>query len=188
LFETLGFLTLITAGTFVFLASWLSSNQAAAFTVLILISLIGLSWWRFDGGRHPCFFFLCTLTLFQGGRLLAYLSGSVQEIFRVTLLTVYSFDVSRNVQGLVLLSIALSALCIYAPCRWSYRRATPPLSAQFDLYLPYFYCLFTLSVPVQLYKNFCYYQYAKQHGGYLCFSSTMEEWRPASLWRFVPSP
>ena len=87
----------------------------------------------------------------------------------MTLLTVYSFDVSRNVQGLVLLSIALSALCIYAPCRWSYRRATPPLSAQFDLYLPYFYCLFTLSVPVQLYKNFCYYQYAKQHGGYLVF-------------------
>jgi len=165
--ENLGFLSAIAAGTLAFIASWLSSNQAAAFTLLILISLIGLSWRRFDGGRHPCFFFLCTLTLFQGGRLLAYFSGSAPEIFRVTLLTVYPFDVSRNVQGLVSLSISLSALCIYAPCRWNYRRVAPQLSASCDQYLPYLYCLFALSVPVQLYKNFCYYEYAKQHGGYL---------------------
>ena len=169
LLETLGFSSVLAAGTLAFLASWLSSNQAAALTLLILISLVGLSWRRFDGGRHPCFFFLCMLTLFQGGRLLAYFSGSAAEIFRVSLLTVYPFDISRNVQGLVLLSISLSALCVYAPCRWNYRRSVPPLTASCDQYLPYLYCLFSLSVPVQLYKNFCYYEYAKQHGGYLVF-------------------
>jgi len=166
--EVLGYLAVVAAAALGFLMGWLSADGAAVVTLLLLLSLIGLAWKRFDGGRHPCFFFLCMLTLFQAGRLLAYCAGGVPpDIFRITLLTSYPFDVSRPVAALVLLSLALSAICIYAPCRWNYRFSCPPAGGPFDRFLPYLYLLFWLSVPVQLYKNYCYYQYAGEHGGYL---------------------
>jgi len=163
----LGYLLVVAAATLCFLLGGITTDQAAVVTLLLLVSLIGLSWKRFDGGRHPGFFFLCMLTLFQGGRLIAFCAGGATDIFRVDLMTSQPFDVSRNVAGLALLSIALSAISIYAPCRWNYRPFSPTGSASFDRFLPYLYLLFCLSLPVQLYKNFCYYQYAQDHGGYL---------------------
>jgi oligosaccharide repeat unit polymerase len=165
--EVLGYLTAIAAATLCFLMGWLTCDGAAVLTVLLLLSLISLAWKRFDGGRHPCFLFLCMLTLFQAGRLIAYCAGAETDIFRITLMTSDQFDVSRNVAGLVLLLIGLSAVCIYAPCRWKYRPFSPVPSGSFGRFLPYLYLLFCVSVPVQLYKNFCYYEYAKDHGGYL---------------------
>jgi hypothetical protein len=165
--EVLGYLTMVAAATVGFLAGWLTCDGAAVLTVLLLLSLIGLAWQRFDGGRHPCFFFLCMLTLFQAGKLMAYCAGGVADTFRVTLMTPDAFDVPRDVAGLTLFFIALSAICIYAPCRWNYRTLPPPSSGSFGRFLPYLYFLFWSSLPVQLYKNFCYYQYAKDHGGYL---------------------
>src|SRR6202163_1356329 len=165
--EVLGYLSAVVAATLCFLMGWLSTNGASVLTVLLLISLMGLAWKRFDGGRHPCFFFLCMLTLFQAGRLIAYCAGGETDIFRITLMTSDQFDVSRHVAGSVLLLIALSGLSIYAPCRWNYHPSSPAGSGSFGRFLPYLYLLFSLSVPVQLYKNFCYYQYAKDHGGYL---------------------
>jgi hypothetical protein len=167
--EVLGYLTAVAAATLCFLMGWLTCDGAAVLTVLLLVSLIGLAWKRFDGGRHPCFFFLCMLTLFQAGRLMAYCAGGVTDIFRVTLMTSYQFGVSRNVAALVLLSLALSAICIYAPCRWNYRSFPPPRSGPSARFLPYLYFLLCLSVPVQLFKNYRYYEYAKEHGGYLVF-------------------
>ncbi|MBZ5664865.1 MAG: O-antigen polysaccharide polymerase Wzy family protein [Acidobacteriia bacterium] len=165
--EVLGYLTLIAAATLCYLMGWLSCEGAEVLTALLLISLIGLAWKRFDGGRHPCFFFLCTLTLFQAGQLLAYCAGGTSDIFHVTLMTWYQFGLPRNVAALALLSLALSAICIYAPCRWNYRSFAPPRSGSFRRFLPYLYVLFWLSVPVQLFKNYRYYEYAKEHGGYL---------------------
>jgi len=167
--EVLGYLTAIAAATLFFVMGWLTCDEAAVLTVLLLLSLIGLAWRRFDGGRHPCFFFLCMLTLFQAGRLMAYCAGGVTDIFRVTLMTSYQFGVSRDVAALVLLSIALSAICVYAPCRWNYRSFSPPLSGPSARFLPYLYFLLCLSVPVQLFKNYRYYEYAQEHGGYLVF-------------------
>jgi hypothetical protein len=175
--EVLGYLTVITAATLGFVAGWLTLDQAAVFTLLLLLSLVGLAWTRFDGGRHPCFFFLCLLTLFQAGRMLAHCFGQVTDIFRVTLMTSYQFSVSRDVAGTVLLAIALSAVCIYAPCRWNHRSFSPagfppsslPGRGSFARFLPYLYFLLALSVPVQLYKNYRYYEYARDHGGYLVF-------------------
>jgi hypothetical protein len=167
--EVLGYLTAAAAATLCFLMGWLTCDGAAVLTVLLLLSLIGLAWKRFDGGRHPCFFFLCMLTLFQAGRLMAYCAGGVTDIFRVTLMTSYQFGVSRDVAALVLLSIALSAICVYAPCRWNYRSFSPPRSGPSARFLPYLYFLLCLSVPVQLFKNYRYYEYAKEHGGYLVF-------------------
>jgi hypothetical protein len=167
--ELLGYLIVVAVATLWFLMGWLTCNEAAVLTLLLLLSLVGLAWTRFDGGRHPCFFFLCMLTLFQGGRLLAYCTGAMADIFRITLMTSSPFDVSREVAALVLLSISVSAICIYAPCRWNYRSFSPPDSGCFGRFLPYFYFLLCLSVPVQLYKNYRYYEYARDHGGYLVF-------------------
>lgn len=163
------YLAIAAAATVSFLLDGLTCNQAAILTVLWLLSLTTLAWGRFDGGRHPCFFFLCTLTLFQAGQLIAYCAGGAEHIFRITVLTPHPFDVSRNVTGLVLLSIALSSICIYAPCRWNYHFICPPSSKSLSRFLPYLYFLLFLSVPVQLFKNFRYYEYAKDHGGYLVF-------------------
>jgi oligosaccharide repeat unit polymerase len=165
--EVLGYLTIVACAAIGFLLRWLTCNQVAVVAAALLLSLLGLAWHRFDGGRHPCFFFLCMLTLFQGGRLIAYCAGDESNIFQITLMTAEPFDLSPDVAGLTLLSIAVSAICIYAPCRWNYRSGPARRGGGYERFLPYLYLLFCLSVPVQLYKNFCYYQYAKDHGGYL---------------------
>src|SRR5271166_5692651 len=109
--EVVGFSTVVAAAFLGFLLGWLSCDGAAVLTLLLLLSLLGLAWKRFEGGRHPCFLFLCMLTLFQAGRLLAYCAGGVTDLFRITLMTSYPFDVSRQAQALGLLCIALSAIC-----------------------------------------------------------------------------
>ena len=81
----------------------------------------------------------------------------------------YPFDISRDDAGMVLLSLALSAICIYAPCRWNYRRIPPPADAAVRQYLPYLYLLFYTTLPIQLFKNYKYYEYVQQHGGYVSF-------------------
>lgn len=167
--ELLGLVTFILGGTLMFIAGWLDPVQAALLTLLLLLSLIVLAWVRFDHGRHPAFYFLCLLTLFQGGRLLAIGPGAETEIFRITLMTSTQFDIPRDVAGTVLLAIAFSAVGIYVPCRWNYRPLAPLCVGTYRRFLPYFYWLFCLSLPVQLYKNYCYYAYAHDHGGYLVF-------------------
>jgi hypothetical protein len=169
--EVVVYLALTATATFCFVMGWLSCQAAGVLTALLLVSLIVLAWKRFDGGRHPCFLFLCMLTLFQAGRLIAYCSGEITDLFRITLMTSYQFDVSREVSGLALLSLALSALCIYAPCRWSYLSPSVllPRTGSCHRYLPYLYFLLCLSMPLQLFKNYRYYEYAQDHGGYLVF-------------------
>src|SRR5664279_3926087 len=71
-FEVLAYLCVVAIGTLCFLLGWLSPEGAGVLTVLLLAFLIGLAWSRFDQGRHPCFLFLCTLLLFQGGRLIGF--------------------------------------------------------------------------------------------------------------------
>jgi len=168
-FEVLGYLCVVGVGALCFLFGWLTPNAAAVLTVLLLSSLIVLAWKRFDQGRHPCFLFLCMLMLFQCGRLVGYCLGDVANPFRIELMNATPFDVTRDEAGLVLLSIALSAICIYAPCRWNFQPVAPPSSAPVRRYLPYLYILFFCSLPFQLAKNYLYLRYAQRHGGYLTF-------------------
>ena len=169
--EVVMYLAMTATATFCFVMGWLSCEAAGVLTALLMVSLIVLAWKRFDGGRHPCFLFLCMLTLFQAGRLIAYCAGEITDIFRVTLMTAYQFDVSRDVSGMALLSLAVTALCIYAPCRWSYLSPAVllPRTGSCDRYLPYLYFLLCLTMPLQLFKNYRYYEYAQDHGGYLVF-------------------
>ncbi len=164
--EALIYLAVVGLGTLCFLLGWLSPNGAAVLTVLLLASLIGLSWKRLGEGRHPCFLFLCSLLFFQGGRLIAFCFGELDDPLQIELMTPVPFGVTRNEAGIVLLLLALSAICIYAPCRWNYRPITPPDDTRARHYLPYLYLLFYGSLPIQIFKNYRYYQYVQDHGGY----------------------
>jgi oligosaccharide repeat unit polymerase len=165
-FEVLGYLAVVGIATLCFLAGWLTINGAVVLTVVLLATLIVLSWIHLGQGRHPCFLFLCTLMFFQGGRLLAYCLGGVANPLQVRLMQSEPFSISRTNEGIVLLCLALSAICIYAPCRWKYEVFPPPNVDEVRQYLPYLYLLFFATLPIQLFKNYRYFQWAQEHGGY----------------------
>src|SRR6516164_1364101 len=162
-FEVLGYLIIVAAATFAFLAGWFTINAAVVFTVLLLGSLIVLSWINLGQGCHPAFLFFCTLMLFQGGRLIAFCFGALDDPFAVGLMREYPFSVSGGVSGLVLLCLALSAICVYAPCRWRYRWVPPPANSAVRQYLPYLYLVYFVSWPFLLYKNYLYYRYIQEN-------------------------
>ena len=166
-FEVLGYLGVVAIGTLCFLLGWLGINGAVVLGTLLLLGLTVLAWNRFDGGRHPCFLFLCMLTLFQGGRLISYCLGGLANPFQIEFMTARPFMISQDEAGIVLLLILVSAICIYAPCRWNYRYLLPQGRAQARRYLPYLYLILICSLPIQLFKNYRYFQYAQEHGGYL---------------------
>ena len=167
--EVLLLFAAVLTATVAFLSGWLTSNGSVVLTAILLVLLFGLSWRNFNQGRHPCFLFLAMLLLMQGGRLLTYCLGSESDPLRVRILTAYPFDLTRDQQGTVLLSLALSAVCIYSTCRLLYRRIGVPTTDAARKYLPYLYLLFWISVPIQVFKNYSYYQYAQDHGGYIYF-------------------
>ena len=165
-FEVLAYLAVVAASSLAFLAGWMSVNAAVVLTVGLLASLIVLSWVHLGQGRHPVFLFLCTLMLFQGGRLVAYCLGVEPEPMKVVAME-SDFVLARNEQGIVLLCIALSAICIYAPCRWFYWPVKWECGERSSRFLPYLYLVFFVSLPLLLFKGYQYYQYAMAHGGYL---------------------
>jgi len=165
-FEVLVYLAVVAMATLCFLARWLTVNGAAVLTVILLTTLLVLSWTHLGQGRHPCFLFLCVLLLFQGGRLIAYCAGYITDPLAVEVIRPFPFSLTQDEAGLVLLLLVLSAICIYAPCGWNYHPISPPREAQDRRYLPYLYLLFYGSLPIQLFKNYRYYQYVQEHGGY----------------------
>ena len=168
--EICGLLALIVISALVFVLRLMTPEQAAVLTLLLMLFLVALAWQRFYHGRHPCFLFLCALTVLQGGRFIAYCVGADPYPLRAgSSISNYGFDLSRPEAGIVLLTLALSALCVYAPCRWNYRRVAPPDTAKVRQYLPYLYLLFYGSLPINILKNYNYYQYAQEHGGYIAF-------------------
>lgn len=154
-------------GVLAFAFGGLSVAQAAGSTAVLLCCLALLAWFRFDRGRHPCFLFLCVLTLLQAGRSLAYLLGDGSHPLRITGMAPHPFDLTRSEAGTVLLCLALSALCIFGVCRWNYRRIMPPSADAVARYLPFLYIVYYATLPIQLYKNYSYYHFIQQHGGYL---------------------
>jgi tyrosine-protein kinase Etk/Wzc len=159
----------LSSGIVAFELGWMSAEQAAGSTAVFLLCLDALAWKRFDHGRHPCFLFLCILTLVQSGRFIAYLFGNESYPLRIAGVAPHPFDLTRAESGTVLSCLALSALCVYAICRWNYTKVSPPPSAPVARYLPYLYTVFYGTLPFQVYKNYAYYHFIKAHGGYLYF-------------------
>jgi oligosaccharide repeat unit polymerase len=175
LFELLVFAIVVAAASLAFVAGWLSVNAAVVLTVILLVTLIVLSWIHLGQGRHPVFLFLCTLTLFQGGRLIAFCLGSLSDPFQIDLLVGAPYAVPRQIAGLVMICLSLSALCLYAPCRWSYRQLPPPDVTSDRKYLPYLYLVFYSALPFLIYKNYLYLSYIQSHGGYIAFYTSYKD-------------
>jgi oligosaccharide repeat unit polymerase len=167
--EVLVLFAAVVVATLSYTVGWLTPDAGVILTTALLVLLLGLSWRNFNQGRHPCFLFLAMFLLLQGGRLLAYCLGSDLDPLRITLQVYFPFDLTHHQKGIVLLCLALAAACIYAVCRVSYRQIQPVEIRSALKYLAYLYLLFYLSVPVQAFKNYSYYQYAQQHGGYIYF-------------------
>jgi oligosaccharide repeat unit polymerase len=165
-FEVLAYLTVVSAASLAFVAGWLTVNGAVVLTVILLAALVVLSWIHLGQGRHPVFLFLCTLTLFQGGRLIGYCLGAEPHPMRFGLMG-SSFDIPREQQGIALFCVVMAALCVYLPSRWRYCEVPPINVVSMERYLPYLYLVFALTWPVQLFKNYKYFEYVVQHGGYL---------------------
>jgi oligosaccharide repeat unit polymerase len=159
----------VTMAYLCFVVGWLMPTQGVVLTTLFLVLLLALSWKNFNQGRHPCFLFLGMLLLLQGGRLIAYCLGGEDDPLRIRVQVYFPFDLTRAESGTVLLSLSLSALCVYGFCRLNYQRIAIPDVTPALRYLPYLYLLFYASVPVQMFKNYSYYRYAQDHGGYLYF-------------------
>ena len=167
LFEVLVYLNVVAIAALLFVMGALTPNGGVIITAILISGLTLLAWKRFDQGRHPCFLFLCMLTFFQCGRLLAYCFGAHIDPLKVQVSVYHPFGLERDEAGIVLLCLALSAICIYAPCRWKYERFSPPSDIRVSRYLPYLYLVFYGTLPIQLFKNYRYYEYARTHGGYI---------------------
>src|SRR3974390_3471017 len=174
-FEVLACSAFIAAASLAFLAGWLTLEGAMVLTVGLLASLIVLSWVHLGRGRHPVFLFLCTLMLFQGGKLIAYCLGADRDPLRIVIMTPNPFYVSRSGQATPLLGRALSAVCLSAPSRWMYRPLPPPDTRSVQKYLPYLYVVLLVGIPLLLYKNYSFYQMAQAHGGYTFLFSNQRE-------------
>jgi oligosaccharide repeat unit polymerase len=134
--------------------------------VTILCYVFFLSWRQLGRGRHPCFLFLAMLLIFQGGRLLGFALGTLDSPLQIDLMTEYPIGVSHETAELTLLTVTLSAILIYAPCR-----IAPYISTQWpkgdESWLPALYALIVLTLPFAVYKDLNYFLFIRSHGGYL---------------------
>jgi len=164
--EVIGWLGIVLLGCLAVTLGELSIRSASLLCVLLMLGLTMSAWWHFEGGRHPCFLFLAMLFVFQCGRLLGYMTGFPGDPFAIEVQTQYPFSVSRESGEITLLLIALSAVCVYMPCRFSYRRVVF-LAGPEQSWLSPLYLLLTVTLPFAAYKNYVYLSYIRSHGGYL---------------------
>jgi hypothetical protein len=144
----------------------ISINTCAWIVAALLISLTILSYYRFDGGRHPCFLFLVTILLFQGGRLVCSLCGIIDDPMLIVVQTSVPISVKISTAELTLILLAISAGLIYAPCRLFYKPVKFSQSSD-ALQLRAIYVFIALTIPFSFYKNIMYFLYLKSHGGYI---------------------
>lgn len=141
-------------------------SACVVIAAVILVALLFVSWWRFDGGRHPCFLFLAMLFVFQGSRLAGSMLGVTIDPMRIVVATTVPLDVTNESARITLFLILASAIAIYIPCLLSYRPVT--LSPeQLSEWLPALYFVLFLTFPFALYKDLMYLLYIRGHGGYL---------------------
>jgi hypothetical protein len=145
---------------------WITLGTGVTFSVCLLTGLIFLAWKRFDGGRHPCFLFLAMLMIFQGGRLIGYVFGFLDDPFQIVVETAIPFGISASASRITLLLITLSAFCVYLPTRWRFTPVRLDASSAQE-WLPAAYLLLALTFPFMFYKNYIYLSYIRSHGGYL---------------------
>ena len=165
---------MLTAGCCLWLLGLLTLPVAIWLTCFFLIALVFQCWYQFDGGLHPVFLFMGLLLVFQGGRLLGYITGAVEDPFRIELQTWVPFEVHSESKFLSLFVIALSAALIYLPCRFFYQKITLEDLTKYSRYLGVLYLFFFLSFPFLIIKDVLYVRYMIAHGGYYAIYTDYE--------------
>lgn len=160
------YLSIVALSVFLTVVSIIGLTACIWISFVLVGALLWVAWWRFDGGRHPCFLFLAMLFVFQGGRLAGYLFGSIREPLRIELATTVPLNVSTRSAELALLAIVLSAICVYFPCRLTYKPVIFHAGSEIQ-WMPSLYFLVVFTLPFALYKNIMYIRYLSLHGGYL---------------------
>jgi oligosaccharide repeat unit polymerase len=160
------YLTALLASVVLTLSGVLSLYGCLWLALLLYAGLLALTWRTFDGGRHPCFLFLCMLLLFQMGRLVGYALGAITDPFNVVVATLIPLTVSPATSEITILLVLLSATVIYGVCAWNAPTIVLPPGRE-QSWLPASYLLLAASFPFVLYKNYVYLQFIRSHGGYL---------------------
>jgi hypothetical protein len=164
--EACVYLSVLTFGALATQLSWITLETAVSLSACLLVGLLLLAWKRFDGGRHPCFLFLGMLTIFQGGRLIGYTFGALDNPLQLVVQTQFPLQMSKSTSEITLLLITLSALCVYLPSRWRFEPVKLEASNAQE-WLPAASFLLFLTFPFLLYKNYLYFSFIRSHGGYL---------------------
>lgn len=172
-FQPALYFTALAIAAVLVLSGALSLTGCLWLSLALYAGLLAAAWRTFDGGRHPCFLFLCMLLLFQMGRLVGYAFGATQDPFSVVVQTLLPLNVSPAASEITLLIVLLSATIIYSVCAWHAPRIVLGPGWE-QKWLPACYVLFAASFPFVLYKNFVYFQFIRSHGGYLAIFTDSE--------------
>jgi len=166
LLELTGWLLTAAAGVLLVAFGLLSEEGCIWLATLMLVTLLFVSWRRFDGGLHPCFLFLGMLIIFQAGRPIAHVLGMLPDPMQIDVATAIPFTISAQAGEMTLLLIVLSGILVYIPCRLGFRPVTYNPGREMR-WLPALYVLVLLTFPFALYKNWSYFAFIRAHGGYL---------------------
>lgn len=164
--EITAWLTLMVLGRLALTLDLLPIREASVLCVILMSGLMIAAWYNFEGGRHPCFLFLVMLFVFQCGRLLGYFTGYPQDPLNIEVQVLIPYGVSRLSEGITLVLIAASAVCVYIPCRLSYRRVVFSAGPE-QAWLRPLYILLAVTLPFSVYKSYTYLSYIRSHGGYM---------------------
>lgn len=162
--ESAAWMSAVALGACAVILGMISVRGASLLCMLILLGLIWSAWRNFDGGRHPCFLFLGMLFIFQCGRLPGFWTGLPRNPFAIDGLTY--FTISQSSQNLTLFLIVISALSVYIPCRFTYKKIVFEGGRE-QRWLKPLYALLTITIPFAAYKNYIYLEFVRTHGGYM---------------------
>lgn len=159
-------LALIAVATLLAALGVLSLEGCIWVATLLMLGIFLAAWRGLGGGRHPCFLFLGMLLVFQFGRLIAHIFGAFPDPMRIDVGTAVPFRINPADSQVTLLILVLSAICVYAPCRFGYRPEIFRPGREIN-WLQALYVLILITFPFALYKNWAYFSYIRAHGGYL---------------------
>lgn len=134
------------------------------------LAIIGMNWYEHRGGRSPSFIFLILCFIFLCGRAFPVLFGGESRLERISFAD--EFEVAPETVAsyvtLVLVSVFLVHLGSLLARSPNVELHTSDRDAR--LYLLFFF----LFLPFYLYKNYFYFQYVMESGGYLAIFSGRE--------------
>ncbi|MFP5419289.1 MAG: O-antigen polysaccharide polymerase Wzy [Gammaproteobacteria bacterium] len=142
---------------------WGDVQTASVLLSLGAITIALINWSSHGGGRSPSFIFLAFLVVFLTGRAIPSLFGGESYLASITFGSEFEvgYDIVGTYVGLVLLSALAVHLGSLLPA--ASHRSLDPTKMDANIYL----FLFFLCLPVYLYKNYYYFSYLMQSGGYL---------------------